>query len=65
MIKVNGNDMEWEAGLTVQGLLDKCKFIFPHIVVKLNGTVIHRENYNITHINDGDDVQVIHLIGGG
>jgi sulfur carrier protein len=65
MIKVNGKEMDFKGGNTVRDLLDMCKFTFPHIVVKINGKVIMREQYAEAAINDGDDVQVIHLIGGG
>lgn len=65
MIKVNTRDFEWEEGLTVQGLLDKKKYTFAKIIVSINGTIIDKEYYNTTIINDGDDVKVIHLLAGG
>ena len=40
MIKVNGRDKEWEKNLTVDLLLEKCKYTFPLIMVKLNGKYI-------------------------
>jgi sulfur carrier protein len=65
MIKVNGRDKEWEEKLTVGLLLEKCKYTFPLIMVKVNGKYIPKEKYKDTAIIDGDDIQVIHSIAGG
>jgi thiamine biosynthesis protein ThiS len=65
MIKVNGRDKEWEEKLAVSLLLEKCKYTFPLIMVKVNGKYIPKEEYKDTAIMDGDDVQVIHSIAGG
>ena len=65
MIKVNGRDKEWEKNLTVDLLLEKCKYTFPLIMVKVNDKYISKEKYKDTAIIDGDDVQVVHSIAGG
>jgi len=65
MIKVNGRDREWEENLTVELLLNKCKYTFPLIMVKINGKYISKEKYKDALIADNDDVLVIHSIAGG
>ena len=65
MIKVNGRDRVWEENLTVAFLLERCKYTFPLIMVKVNGKYIPKEKYQNTLIMDNDDVQVIHSIAGG
>lgn len=65
MIKVNTEDHPWSKPLSVQDLLDEKGFIFPHIVVKINGVYVEEDDYPSAMIQDGDDVQVIHLIAGG
>lgn len=66
MIRVNNRDeIEWEEGLTVSDLLDRFNYTFPHIVVTINGEVVHREDYPERTIPDKADVRVIHLIAGG
>ncbi len=65
MIKVNGRDREWQEDLTVTLLLERCKYTFPLIMVKVNGKYIPKEKYINTLIADNDDVQVIHSIAGG
>lgn len=65
MIKVNNRDMEWEEGLTVQGLLDKKSYTYPKLIIKINNVLVPSEEYSSTVIRDGDDVKVIHLLAGG
>jgi sulfur carrier protein len=65
MIKVNGRSKAWEENITVDLLLEKCKYTFPLIIVKVNGKYIPKGKYKDTMIADGDDVQVIHSIAGG
>lgn len=66
MIRVNNRDeVEWEEGLTVSGLLERFRYTFPHIIVSINGEVVPREEYPTRVIPDGADVRVIHLIAGG
>ncbi len=65
MIKVNGREMEWKEGMTVQKLLDECNYTYPSIVVSVNGEVINKDDYASTIVNDGDDVKVIHMVAGG
>ena len=66
MILVNNRDeVEWEEGLTVSTLLERFRYTFPHIIVKVDGEVVPREEYPTRTIPDDADVWVIHLIAGG
>ena len=66
MILVNNRDeIEWEEGLTVSALLERLRYTFTHIIVKIDGQVVLRDDYPTRLIPDGADVWVIHLIAGG
>jgi len=65
IIKLNGKDYPWESGLTIQKIMDEKKYIFPKIIVKINGEHVEKEDYATTVVNDFDDVQMIHLLAGG
>ena len=67
MIKVNGFDFPWEEGLTVTKLLEKKGYTFHTslIVVKINNEIIDEEKFDTTLIQDCDDVQALHIFGGG
>ncbi len=51
--------------ITVQELLNVRKFTFKMLIIKINGKIIKKDEYENTIIKDGDKVDVIHLISGG
>lgn len=65
IIKLNNRDFPWEDGMTVESLMNKKKFTYSRIIVKINGRHIEQEDYPTAVINDGDDIQMIHLLAGG
>lgn len=50
---------------TVRELLALKNFTFKMLIIKVNGTLVKKDAYDQTWINDGDDVSVLHLISGG
>ncbi len=56
---------KWREGLTVQNVIDESRYTWPKLVVKLNKELIWPEQYAETLINEGDDLEVMHLLGGG
>lgn len=65
MVIVNGEKIEWEKNMTISRVLEKCKYSYPNIMVKVNGTLVKREHYSKHIVKDRDVVQVIHLMSGG
>ena len=65
MLKINNSDHTFREGMTIKSLMDEKGFVFHRIIVKLNGQVIEDANYASTKLNDGDDVQAIHIFAGG
>lgn len=51
--------------LTVKELLEVKNFSFKMLVIKVNGKLIKKTEYESTGLQDGDDVMVLHLISGG
>lgn len=51
--------------ITVSELLIVKKYSFKMLVIKINDKLIKKDNYEKTIINDGDKVDVIHLMSGG
>jgi sulfur carrier protein len=54
-----------EDSLTIPQLLKVKNFTFKMLVIKVNGTLVKKSDYEATVIRDGDQVVVIHLISGG
>lgn len=51
--------------LTIRELLQLKKYTFKMLVIKINGTLVKKNDYDITTVKEGDDVMVLHLISGG
>ena len=54
-----------EEQLTVQELLERKNFTFKMLIIRINGDIVKKNQYNDTLIHDSDDVMVLHLISGG
>ncbi|MEI6456613.1 MAG: sulfur carrier protein ThiS [bacterium] len=52
-------------GITVSELLKLKNFTFRMLVVKINGVLVKKSDYETARISEGDDVVVLHLISGG
>jgi len=51
--------------LTINELLKLKKFSFTRLVVKINGKLVRRENYDAVSFRENDNVEIIHMISGG
>lgn len=62
---VNDHKLPWKEGLVVRDALTIMNYTFPMLVIKLNGDLVKKENYDNTPIPSGADLKIIHLISGG
>lgn len=51
--------------LTIREILTLKNYSFPNLVVKINGKLIKKPQYEEAVVQDGDFVEIIHLISGG
>jgi thiamine biosynthesis protein ThiS len=51
--------------LTVNGLIKYKNFTFRLLVTKVNGKLVKTVDRDQVFVNDGDTVEVLHLISGG
>ena len=51
--------------LTVNELLKYKNFTFRLLVIKINSTLVKKDQYDTATIVDGDNVVVMHLVSGG
>lgn len=64
-ITVNGESVEIESEMSVEQLLDTVDVPPNYLAVEVNADVVPRESYGETVVRDGDDVEVVTLVGGG
>ena len=65
MLTVNRTEHPFYEGMTIKTLMEEKGFVFHRIIVKLNGKVIEEANYTGTLLQDGDNVEAIHVFAGG
>ena len=65
MITVNNADHPFRQGMTIKSLLEEKNYVFPLLVVKLNGRVVEDADFAVTAVSEGDNVTVMHLLAGG
>ncbi len=51
--------------ITVDELLKLKKFTFKMLVIRINGNLVKKDEYNTALVRDKDDVMVLHLVSGG
>ena len=64
-VRVNGEDREVPAGLTVAGLLAHLELHPRMVVVERNCEILRRESLDATPVEDGDAYELVHFVGGG
>lgn len=65
MIQLNGNQVSDCEGLTVEELVSRQNFVKSQIAIEINGTIISKNDYETTHIQENDMVEVVSFVGGG
>lgn len=64
-IVVNTKTMDWVEGETILQLLERMKYTFPLVVVKIDGMLIPKSEFGSQLVPDNSNVEVIHMISGG
>jgi sulfur carrier protein len=64
-IRLNGEPYESATELTVAQLLNRLDIHDARVAVELNLDILPRDKYATTALNDGDQVEVVHFVGGG
>ncbi len=62
---MNGNVIAWKEGMTVRNVLDEMKYSFRLLIIKVNGGIVKRENWDDFSVPKNADIKVIHLMSGG
>jgi len=65
-IKVNGKELEINPPLTITELIKLNNIAQPSMVsIQLNGNFVISDNYDITFLNEGDELDFLYFMGGG
>lgn len=64
-IKVNGQIQEFDAAMSIMQLAENLRLNPKQVAVEHNCSIVPRSNYAQTMIDDGDQIEIVHFIGGG
>ncbi|EKN45387.1 MULTISPECIES: sulfur carrier protein ThiS [Pseudomonas syringae group] len=64
-IQLNGESFELPDGATVEALLTRLELAGRRVAVELNLDIVPRSQHETTALSEGDQVEVVHAIGGG
>ncbi|MDO9625282.1 MAG: sulfur carrier protein ThiS [Pseudomonas sp.] len=64
-IQLNGESFELTDGATVADLIVRLDLTERRVAVELNLDIVPRSQHAATALRDGDQVEVVHAIGGG
>ena len=65
LVRMNGTDREIPSGLTVHDLLEHLELVPATIVVERNKEILRRESYPAVRVEAGDELELVHFVGGG
>lgn len=51
--------------MTITRMLELKKFTFRMRIIRVNGKLIPRDEYDSTMVNNGDNIEMIYLMSGG
>ena len=64
-VRLNGEPRELRAGVTIADLIADLGVAERRIAVELTRDVVAREAYDARVLREGDEVEIVHFIGGG
>ena len=64
-LTVNGESAEHADGLTVSALISELKLDPRRVAVERNKLIVRRAQFDKTALTDGDELEIVTLVGGG
>ena len=64
-IQLNGNSYEINTATNLNQLLNKLKIQKTKVAIEVNGVIVEKNKYPKVILNKGDNVEIVHFIGGG
>ena len=64
-IVINGENLDFEEELSLADLVEKLELASERVAIELNFQVVRKKEWAETKLKDGDNLEVIHFVGGG
>lgn len=64
-LTVNGSERDLAEGSTLGDLLRTLGLVEGRVAVELNREILRRESFDRVRLGEGDQVEIVRLVGGG
>jgi thiamine biosynthesis protein ThiS len=64
-LQINGVAQEFESPLTVSILIERLGMKSDRVAVELNRNIAPREQWPTIQLAEGDQLEIVHFVGGG
>lgn len=64
-IQLNGEGREIPDNSTAQDLIEQLDLIGKRLAMEVNREIVPRSAYAMTTLKQGDEIEIVHAIGGG
>lgn len=64
-IQINGEPRTFEGTLTLTSLVEQLGMKSDRVAVELNREIVPRDRWQVTQLADGDQLEIVHFVGGG
>ncbi len=62
---INGQEKDLKSSRNITQMLQELDIAGTHIAVAINCQVVPRGSYDQTPLQEGDQVEIVHAVGGG
>ena len=64
-LRVNGEEQEVAAGATVTDLLETLGLSAKRVAIERNRVIVKQEQWAQLALESGDELEIVHFVGGG
>ena len=64
-LQINGESKSCVSPLTLDGLISQMGLKPDRVAVELNLSIVPRDLWSQTELNEGDRLEIVHFVGGG
>jgi len=64
-IQLNNRPYPFKDGATIRSLMEENNYDFPSLIVKVNSVLIDENEWSSKTVAANDNVEIIHIFGGG
>ncbi len=64
-LRINGEERTFAAAASLDALVEQLGMKADRVAIELNREIVPRARWNETPLRDGDELEVVHFVGGG